>query len=694
MTNLLTVNYKQTGKSANLNDMGMREMQARAYEARHEQYLLLKAPPASGKSRALMFLALSKLHEQGLKKVIVAVPEMSIGGSFKDTQLTANGFFADWAVQPSYNLCIPGGEAQKVNTFVRFMSDPHATALVCTHATLRFAYQSLKPADFNNVLLGIDEFHHASAGEDNRLGELIDGVMAGSNAHIIAMTGSYFRGDAVPILLPEDEEKFTQVTYSYYEQLNGYKYLKSLGIGYHFYTRQYLDALPEVLDTSKKTIIHIPNVNSIESTKDKYSEVDYILDAIGEVVEKNMDTGIITVRDKKSGRLLKVADLVDDTPLRVEVQNYLRNITRADEMDIIIALGMAKEGFDWPWCEHVLTIGYRSSLTEIVQIIGRATRDCEGKSHAQFTNLIAQPDAEDDDVKVSVNNMLKAITVSLLMEQVLAPSVSFKPRSRMAPGEVAAPGTVIIDDTAAPVSDKVVKALENMDNIKAAILQTPQVIAPAVTGDPDPEILGEVEIPKIVEKLYPDLEPSEVLTVSEAVHASLGIQSTGGLFDEADLPPDAEIMVPPGAEDTSATPSDTAADATGSGTGKTPVSAPDPNNPKPNRKFVLIGNKFVNIEHLNVDLIRQINPFQGAYEILSKAVTPAVLKAIQETVVGMRSHMSEEEAIILWPRILEFRKEQGREPSATSGDQYERRLAEGLIYLKRKAQERKAQQAS
>ena len=693
MTNLLTVNYKQTGKSANLNDMGMREMQARAYEARHEQYLLLKAPPASGKSRALMFLALSKLHEQGLKKVIVAVPEMSIGGSFKDTRLTANGFFADWAVQPSYNLCIPGGEAQKVNTFIRFMSDPHATALVCTHATLRFAYQSLRPSDFNNVLLGIDEFHHASAGEENRLGGLIDGVMTGSNAHIIAMTGSYFRGDAVPILLPEDEEKFTQVTYSYYEQLNGYKYLKSLGIGYHFYTGQYLDALPEVLDTSKKTIIHIPNVNSIESTKDKYSEVDHILDAIGDGIERDATTGIITVR-AKDGRLLKVADLVDDNPLRVEVQNYLRNITRADEMDIIIALGMAKEGFDWPWCEHVLTIGYRSSLTEIVQIIGRATRDCEGKAHAQFTNLIAQPDAEDDDVKVSVNNMLKAITVSLLMEQVLAPSVNFKPRSRMAPGEVAAPGTVIIDDTAAPVSDKVIKALENMDNIKAAILQTPQAIAPAVTGDPDPEILETVEIPKIVEKLYPDLEFSEVMTVSEAVHASLGIQSTGGLFDEADLPEGAEIMVPPGVEDTSSTPSDNTADATSTDTSKTPASALDPNNPKPNRKFVLIGNKFVNIEHLNVDLISQINPFQGAYEILSKAVTPTVLKAIQETVVGMRSQMSEEEAVVLWPRIVDFRMEKGREPSATSGDHYERRLAEGLIYIKRKARERKAQQAS
>src|SRR5699024_249045 len=120
---------------------------------------------------------------------------------------------------------------------------PHADTIICTHATLRYAYRSLQPSDFNNTVLAIDEFHHTSADGENRLGELIDGVMKGSNAHIVAMTGSYFRGDAVPILLPEDEEQFTQVTYSYYEQLNGYQFLKSLGIGYHFYTGSYLGAL-------------------------------------------------------------------------------------------------------------------------------------------------------------------------------------------------------------------------------------------------------------------------------------------------------------------------------------------------------------------------------------------------------------------------------------------------------------------
>ena len=690
MADLLTVSYKQTGKSSNLNSMGMREMQARAFESRDAQYLLLKAPPASGKSRALMFLGLDKLHNQGLKKVIVAVPEMSIGGSFKNTKLTEHGFFTDWTVASSYNLCIPGGEQGKVNTFIRFMSDPDAQVLVCTHATLRFAYQKLTPSDFNDCLLAIDEFHHTSADGENRLGELIDGVMNGSSAHIIAMTGSYFRGDAVPILLPEDEDQFTQVTYSYYEQLNGYQHLKSLGIGYHFYTGRYLDALHEVLDTSKKTIVHIPNVNSVESTKDKYSEVDHILDVIGAVVDKDMATGIITVRDK-SGRLLKVADLVDDNPQRVEVQNYLRNVSCAEDMDIIIALGMAKEGFDWPWCEHVLTVGYRSSLTEIIQIIGRATRDSEGKPHAQFTNLIAQPDAEDDDVKVSVNNMLKAITVSLLMEQVLAPSVNFKPRSRMLPGEQAKPGTVIIEDTTAPVSDKVIKALENMDNIKAAILQKPEVVAPAVTGDTDPQVLEAVEIPKIVEKMYPDMDASEVQTVSEAVYISMGIQSQGGMFDESELPEGAEIHVPERTEQPATTAGEQPEDVTGKP--DLPSGGAAPQQPEANRKFVLIGKKFVNIEHLNVDLIRQINPFQGAYEILSKAVTPSVLKAIQDTVVAMRTTMSEEEAVILWPRINAFIKDKGREPSPSSGDTYERRLAEALAYIKRKAQERKAQAA-
>ncbi|MGL6050261.1 MAG: DEAD/DEAH box helicase, partial [Aeromonas salmonicida] len=540
MNNLLHVEYGQTGQSASLNEMGMREMQSRAFAERNSQYLLIKAPPACGKSRALMFLGLDKLEHQGLRKVIVAVPEKSIGGSFQNTRLTEYGFFADWVVSPENNLCVDGSDSGKVKAFQRFMNG-NDRILVCTHATLRFAFDWLSVTAFNDCVVAIDEFHHVSADGENRLGSLIDDLMNQSSAHIVAMTGSYFRGDTVPILLAEDEAKFTKVTYTYYEQLNGYQYLKSLGIGYHFYQGRYIDALQDVLDASKKTIIHIPNVNSGESTKDKHGEVDAILDVLGDDIVGDPATGILYVTGK-DGRILKVANLVDDGAERPKVQAYLRGIKTADDMDIIIALGMAKEGFDWPYCEHVLTIGYRSSLTEIVQIIGRATRDCKGKRHAQFTNLIAQPDAQDDDVRASVNNMLKAITTSLLMEQILAPSIQFKPRSQW-DGKPLPPNTLIIDDTTAtPVSQKVLDILNGDRNeLIAALLTQEQVVKEAITDTTPIEAVTQVALPQVIQTLYPELSEDEQEQVRQGLLQSILINQQGGLVDGKDLPEDADV---------------------------------------------------------------------------------------------------------------------------------------------------------
>lgn len=684
MIDLLKVEYAQTGKSASLNEMGMREMQARAFVSRNSQYLLLKAPPASGKSRALMFLGLDKLVNQGLRKVIVAVPEMSIGASFRDTALTEQGFFADWSVLPSNNLCLEVDGA-KVELFRRFMLAPDEQILVCTHATLRFAFEKLSPADFNDTLVAIDEFHHVSVDGDNRLGELIDVLMKRSSAHIVAMTGSYFRGDTVPILLPEDELQFDKVTYTYYEQLNGYRYLKSLGIGYHFYQGRYIDALKDVLDSRKKTIIHIPNVNSGEAAVGKHEAVDHILDVMGDVLPQDLNTGIITVK-RPDGSLMKVANLVDDGPMRTLVVEYLRNVKKADDLDAVIALGMAKEGFDWPWCEHVLTIGYRSSMTEIVQIIGRATRDSEDKSHAQFTNLIAQPDAEDEDVRVSVNNMLKAITLSLLMEQVLAPTVTFKPRSQMKVGETVEPGTIVINDVTAPVSDKVIKILNgDSDDIIATLIQKPEVGKSLVGGGVQPEVINETELPKIIETKYPDLTPEEVEQVREGVLTKVLIGTSGGLIDEADLPPDAVIIECGSSTGGACYPLEEP--RCEYGTQSIPIH-PSSNAPEGSRQFVKMGNKFVNIENLTIDLIHQVNPFHGAYEILSKSVTPAMLKTIQDVVAAGRINMTEEEAVILWPRIVAFRQEKGREPSLISTDPIEVRYAEGLEYIKKRKREK------
>lgn len=645
MPNLVDVTYARTGQSTATDSMGMREMQAKAFAARAAQYLLLKAPPASGKSRALMFLGLDKLFNQGIKKVIVAVPERSIGASFANNRLTEHGFFADWEVKDEYNLCTPGGEASKVKTFVRFMDDKTATTLICTHATLRFAFDALEEQQFNGVLLAIDEFHHVSADVENRLGEVLRSIINNTSAHIIAMTGSYFRGDCVPVLQAEDEARFTPVTYNYYEQLNGYSYLKTLGIGYHFYQGRYLSAIGEVLDTDKKTILHIPNVNAGESTKQKHDEVNYIIDSIGDVEKQDSETGVLWVRRKADGKLIKVADLVNDNPKdRDKIVAYLRNINSVDDMDLIIALGMAKEGFDWPFCEHALTVGYRGSLTEIIQIIGRATRDSENKTHAQFTNLIAQPDAADGEVKLSVNNMLKAITASLLMEQVLAPNFKFKTK-HLDEEDEPTPGTIHISGFKEPTSKRVKDIVEaDLNDLKASILQDPTLLKVLPGEFIDPEVINKVLIPRVIRTKYPDLTDEQVEEVRQHVVTDSAIKN-GEIKEVGD------------------------------------------------KKFVRMAGKFVNIEDLHIDLIDRVNPFQKAFEVLSKSVTASLLKVIQETIDAGRIQMTDEEAVVLYrDKIGPFIQQHGREPNINAYDPLEKRMAEALVYLRNKRRQQQAQQ--
>lgn len=631
MPNLVRVSYQHTGASTNTDALGMREMQAKAFAARESQYLLLKAPPASGKSRALMFLALDKLFNQGLKKVIVAVPERSIGASFASTNLTGTGFFADWQVLPANNLCSPGADSSKVAAVQRFLEGPD-TVMVCTHATLRFAHEAIDEQLFDDTLVAIDEFHHVSASDASRLGALVRSIMKNTNAHIVAMTGSYFRGDAIPVLAPDDEVRFRKITYNYYEQLDGYTYLKSLGIGYHFYQGRYTEAIGEILNTDRKTILHIPNVQSGESTKDKHREVDEIIDAFG-VVDHVDEHGVLHVRRSADGKLIKVADLVNDVPSeRTKLVEYLRTMTELDEMDLIIALGMAKEGFDWPFCEHALTVGYRGSLTEIVQIIGRATRDSSNKTHAQFTNLIAQPDAADGEVKVAVNNMLKAISASLLMEQVIAPNFKFK--TKKSEDDESDIGELKIKGFKEPSTDRVRSIVEeDLNDLKAQILQD-QTMLKAMPGNLDPEVMNKVLIPKIIRTRYPDIGEEEVEEVRQHVVADAVIKN-GEIKDVGD------------------------------------------------KRFVLMAGKFVNINDITIDLIDTVNPFQRAFEILSKSITKQVLGVIQDVIDSTRIDITEDEARILWPKINAFVRKTGRPPIIRSENPQEQRMAEALLFLQK-----------
>ena len=676
MTNVVEVRYGQSGASQKIDELGMRPMQARVWKSRDAQYLLVKAPPASGKSRALMFVALDKLHNQGVSKAIVAVPERSIGSSFDPAPLTEHGFFADWNVEDSWNLCATenGGARGKVDALKAFLESDDRK-LVCTHATLRFAYDRFGAEAFDGCLLAIDEFHHAAADQDNRLGELVRGLLERDQVHIVAMTGSYFRGDQIAVMRPEDEDRFERVTYTYYEQLDGYSHLKTLGIGYHFYRGRYLDAIGEVLDPAKKTIIHIPNVNAAESVMEKYDEVNHIIRVLGEYETTDAETGFLLIR-QPNGEVLKVADLVDDDPrTRDKVIGSLRKAKDRDAVDVNIALGMAKEGFDWIWCEHALTVGYRSSLTEVVQIIGRATRDAPGKEHAQFTNLIAEPLAEQGAVVTAVNDMLKAITASLLMEQVMAPRFRFHPRPEEPANDLGSGGSgsgmfvdqntgevhIAIKGLKEPSTDRVrLIVQEDLNDLLANVCQDPRIAARAVADDATaPEVVNQVLVPKVIEERYPFLGPEEVEEVREHLLAGMAVIAEVNRLElegGSDNRPSERLS---GYD---------AGDPEAAQTGAT--------------RFVEMVRRFVNVADLSVDLIDSINPFQQAYEVLSKRMDAPTLAKIHGAIASQRISMTEEEALALWPRIQRFRQENGRPPNAASNNELEKRLGAALEWLK------------
>jgi len=670
----VSVSYDATGASTKSNELGMRAMQERAYQKRGEQYLLIKSPPASGKSRALMFIALDKLHNQGIKQAIVVVPEKTIGSSFANEPLSDFGFFADWNVEPHWNLCnAPGGDDGKVGEVKKFL-DSNDRILVCTHATFRFAFEKFGIAVFDDRLIAVDEFHHVSANPNNRLGEQVRKIMARDKSHLVAMTGSYFRGDAEAVLHPDDEQRFNSITYTYYEQLSGYTYLKQLDIGYYFYAGSYAEEILNVLDPNEKTIVHIPNVNSRESTKDKHKEVEHILDELGDWKGIDPATGFHLV-ETPEGRVLRIADLVEDDPTkRDKVAGSLKDPSQRDNrdhVDIIIALGMAKEGFDWIWCEHALTIGYRASLTEIVQIIGRATRDAQGKTNARFTNLIAEPDASPENVAEAVNDTLKAIAACLLMEQVLAPRFEFKPKAQTSGpqtgfeygeggynpdecnigfNEDTGTCSVEVKGLIEPKSAEAKRVCsEDINELITDLVQNQTVLERGMFDENlVPEEITQVQAGKIVRDRYPDMETEDQEAIRQHLVATLNLTQQG----------------------------------------KKAILKAKEETPSLNTSLIDGVQRFaMDVRDLDIDLIDSINPFGEAYSILAKTMSEASLKEVAKIITAKKIRLSPDEARSLTKRAFQFKEKRGRLPELTAADPWERKMAEGIAFLQRMKKE-------
>lgn len=427
----------------------------------------------------------------------------------------------------------------------------------------------------------------------------------------------------------------------------------------------------------EKTIIHIPNVNSRESiggTKQKLKTVENIIFELGEWQETDPTTGFYLVKTNE-GKVIKIADLVDDDPSkRSKVQTGLRmpEIKKnRDHVDIIIALGMAKEGFDWIWCEHALTIGYRSSLTEIVQIIGRATRDAPNKTQTKFTNLIAEVDASEETVTDAVNDTLKAISASLLMEQVLTPRFNFTPKNPQSGSvegvqygeggydpdkenigfkEETGQYEVEIKGLSMPKGESAKRICkEDLNEVIAAFAQDKEAIGRGLFDEElVPQELTQIRMGKIIKEKYPEIDEEDLEAIRQNAIAALNLTQMGKqtLNNDDELKNQANTSLIDGV-----------------------------------RKFTM------DVRDLDVDWIDSINPFSEAYAILSKAMTEKSLKAMAEVISGRKPNISLDEARELAKRALKFKNERGRLPDIKSADPWEQRMAQEIAFLARKKSE-------
>jgi len=305
-----------------------------------------------------------------------------------------------------------------------------------------------------------------------------------------------------------------------------------------------------------------------------------------------------------------------------------------------------------------------------VQIIGRATRDAPGKTRARFTNLIAEPDASESAVTEAVNDTLKAIAASLLMEQVLAPRFEFRPKN---PNNIPTPGfdygqngydpnkcnigvnpetgrvQLEIKGLAEPKSPEAERICrEDLNELITAFVQDKTAIERGMF-DPEvvPEELTQVRMGKIVKEKFPGLAEEDQEAVRQHAVAALNlVQTAKQSLLEAN---------------TSATQNTSLIDGV--------------------RKYAL------SVTELDIDLIDRINPFGEAYAILAKSMTAERLKIVMEVIAARRVTLTLEEARDLVKRAKRFKDEKGRLPSLTAMDPWEKRMAEGIVFLQRKVKE-------
>lgn len=506
-----------------------RKWQSECFEtiASSSPIALINAPTGSGKSTMLSMLAYQRTITDNSKKTIIAVPQTVIGKGFSTKVFKLpSGQVIDWSV--GVDLCTNAKDT--VEQFSNFLKEdifyseayPFERILVCTHATLVAAFQSLSQEDkqtyWNNLLVCIDETHHLQMHEIadevynmNSLGQVVDYSFRNNN-EIILVSATMFRGDQKGLVSDElltDAVKYNLPFDKYMEEM---KHLKSFSYDFIIDTNEYTQDISKCinnlfLDNLKKLFIYIPHPKSYMSSGNKIQEIQDILEQLktnlnGDKITLDENTGIYHITNIL-GLDYKVCDLVDENLSKRTIRFVNNEIINKDKdaLDCVIALNRAKEGFDWEHANGMIVVGQRNSLTDVIQMVGRLLRDKQGKEKVKALHMLPfspnQPTAPNLDN--SLNDFFKAIAISLLMEDVFAPTP-------LQTNDDSAPTGQLSGNSSSSVSSNIFDDLELDENQRADLFDKAQKSLVNIAGGLvesqgtySPEELKE-QMPSIMQK--------------------------------------------------------------------------------------------------------------------------------------------------------------------------------------------------
>ena len=408
---------------------------------------IINAPTGSGKTLEMCYLSSDFIANKIKHKAIICVPQTIIAGGFqKEYELVfPDGTSREWHIEN--DLCEDlSTEKSKSNRLIEFLSEYNSDRatdriILCTHQTLGRVFQRLQEENklslFQNLYLWMDEAHHSMNTENgsNNMGEIVNHFLSHPEKGLIVnlATATLFRGDRQAIIQNGMVDSFLRYNLSYDKYFEGLDYLKSFSFDFLLHKNGWFEPIKELFkDKTGKTIVFIPTPNSRHSTGDKYQEVWEVIWAIAgrrNAKYTEDENGVVTIH--KNGKDIVIVDLVDEDKQEAGKRFVLDH---PGKVDVIINIKIFAEGADWPEANREIIVGTKNSLNQLMQMIGRLFRDDKSKAGipVEIIQVVphVSPKINKDKFKEQLNDYMKAIYASLILEMIINPITLSIPLSK------------------------------------------------------------------------------------------------------------------------------------------------------------------------------------------------------------------------------------------------------------------------